>query len=326
MGVKSEKTNSFDEAERPVEILVEILDHCGVWAKKDGEDPPSWVTLGTSLTKLADVLQKLERKWSEPDSDDQPADEILLDVEEEVQNVKRYSTQVQLEVDDISDALSLFHEMEEMARGDANFPLSCLSIAISMSHAIRKQRTEMLQSLRKIDATIDTMYDFIQDKPSNAVHSFTSLLRQVSNNLHKKCINTKSKIWEDARDFVAKTLSSAADVLPERANSSPSMDEFLDPGQAHSDILMNTSHSARCHQGAGSTNILAAAKSFAMAEPRSQYERSILLVGQEGSGKTHNLNRIQYELESLSIRGKCERQLVWLILLNPSATYHASHS
>jgi transitional endoplasmic reticulum ATPase len=288
--------------DRLVEVLVEILDHCGVWRDDDGDYLPSWKRLAASLEGLAHRLEDFAKHRGEV-TEILPEQHLLLTIEEDIQNIKGCLTEVFRDTDDISGALELCHGLGGFSRRNPLYQISSLSA--SLPDAVRNQRMNIFHALQSADVNLRTIYVCIHSKQSDALRSLANSLRNLSMDLRQKCIKANKGVWKDAQDLVKGLLAATEKVsfTHEHNISIQNTDDARDAGRLYFDSHPMASIPTGSLQ---STNVFNAADSFAKEGPGSELERCILLVGLEGSGKTHCLDQIQ-RLASSSLRGKCAK-------------------
>lgn len=288
--------------DRLVEVLVEILDHCGVWRDGDGDYLPSWKRLAAYLEGLAHRLEDFAKHRGEV-SEILPEQHLLLTIEEDIQLINACLSEVFQDTDDISGTLELCHGLGSFSRRSPLYQIS--SLIASLPDAIRNQRMNIFHTLQSVDANLCTIYDCIHSKQSDALRSLVNSLRSLSIDLRQKCIKANRGVWKDAQDLVKGLLAATEKVNIDHEHniSIKNADDARDEGRLYFDSHSMASIPSGSLQ---STSVFNAADSFAKEGPGSQLERCILLVGLEGSGKTHCLDQIQ-RLASSSLRGTCAK-------------------
>jgi len=298
MSAKSKRNvkQSVVVQERIADVLVEILDRCGVWNKDDDDVLPSWKMMASSLERLVICLEQLgdvenERSLFRP--------ELLLKIEEEIHNVKELSNQVLSDTDDISSTLELCHTLTNLSRENPHIQ-QISYLRVSLPTAVRTQRDDVFHTVQAVNMNLDSIYDRISSTKSNEVRSLIVSFQNSAMRLHQKCIRVDKGVWRGARKMVKRLLQSGGDSFPLEEIFLTGMDDYVPVDPCASNRYVDSMVSSRRLR---STCFVSAATSFAAGEAGSEHERCILLVGPQGSGKSYSLDQIQ-KLCSSKVRGK----------------------
>jgi hypothetical protein len=279
------------------DVLVEILDRCGVFVQGDGDHVPSWKLMAVCLQKLADSLEPFAHVGGES-SDSLQVPDRLLKIEEEMQNVRTLLREVSDDTDDISVTMELCQALSDFCQKYPLYQISSLSASLPV--AVQNQRLSLCDTLQLVDSDLGTIYDRIRSDHSNAVPTLTNSLRNAANTLKRRGIKANKGVWKAAQDVLKGLLATREEKSFEPENISTLTAEDPDPCRLHSSDMYIAPKQA---VGLQSKSVLDAVGSFKNSGPGSYHERCILLVGPPGSGKTYCLDQIK-KLSSPKFRGK----------------------
>ena len=297
--VVGSKTTAKDplDCEELADVLVEILDRCGVLPEGDSVDVPSWKMMAACLEKLADYLESYANLGGEA-SDSLQVPDRLLKIEDEMRNVRTFLKQVSHDIDDISVTLELCQALGDICRKIPAYQISSLSASLPV--AVRNQRMSLYDTLQSVDSNLGTIYGRMRSDRSNSVPYLTDSLRNAAATLKRKGIKANKGIWKAAQDVLKGLLATREEETVQL--EAPSTFTAVE----HDPCPPDSSH--RCIAsvpavGLQSTSVLNAVDSFMVEGPGSDFERCILIVGPPGSGKTYYLDQIQV-IASSKLRGK----------------------
>ena len=320
MGSKSEDVAS---RERIAELLVEILHHCGVWARRAREDQNnSWERLAASLKKLSISLEKLKKAESQ--------EGVLLELEEAAQDVRVQSQQLLASENrqEILEALDLCRELEGICRRKKIYRI--LALSLSLTNCIRRQREDITKVLTETLQYMSQLYEDVVPNKQIVQSDLVASLRAGSTSLSLRCINPNQAPWKDAKDLVKILLS-----RDDSADDSLSMKRVDLLGVAltierQAMIEWEALPISTTFDGTTSFGTLVEEGSIvdvavAFAEDRgvnTHSSKCFLVVGPQGSGKTFCLDRIESRVPAT---GKGKNSFIIIVHLNDLLIDSRSH-
>jgi hypothetical protein len=288
-------SKSEDEAsrERIAELLVEILDHCGAWTRREGEDQNSWERIAASLENLSKSLENLEKEESQQSN--VRFDEVLVELEESAQGVRVQSQLLANENEELSEAMDLCQELENICRSIKFYQV--LPLSLSLKSGIRYQREDISKMLRETVQNLSLLYNDVVPGRSNQ-SELVSSLRAASTSLSLRCIKPNQAPWKDAKDLVKILLGKqdrAEDALPLESPDLTVATKLEGQVLKELETVPTPSFNGTVSYDTLMENdsIVDLALAFANEEMQIQSSRCFLVVGAEGSGKTFCLDRIE---------------------------------
>ncbi len=292
---------SLDINDKIIEILVEILERCGVWNNHGRDDPTSWNQVSKSLDQLSSNVEKLATMQIKSDR----VIEILLAIEQDIQDVRAQSKLILQEQQDISEVLSLCRELERIGGRAENHRM--LPLSLSLSSFVRNQRLDVMDTLKQVDQYLSTLYEALAPEKSSKL-DLVQRLRVIAKDLDQRCIQPNSPPWSDAKEFVKVLLSRRSRCDPRLTLDKPEQDSRI---HTEEHTPSETTGSSSSYSTPASSNglvrfetVIEMALAFANQNMApSIANRCILLVGSEGSGKSFCLDQIQKQTPK-TVNGK----------------------
>lgn len=282
----------MDEREVIADILVEILERCGVWMNQDERKLSLWGQLQASLELLVSNVDKIDA--SNLIAEGMP--ELLLDMEQGSQEIRGHLNLALEENDDISSALALCRDLIDRCWKVPMNPIGPLALALSTS--VRTQRLDVQDALYEVDQLLSRLYeDVILGKSSQ--RDMTRRLKRLADHLGRRCIDPKVAPWKEAKDMAHSLLSGQSGT----SQCLPLMNPLL-PSHSQDQVQRGSDGDAMSDGSMSDpNNIIEAALAFANQRTiSSNNNRCLLLVGPEGSGKSFCLDQIQ-QLAPSTVKG-----------------------
>lgn len=270
-----------------VEILVALLDVCGVFASED-EDPNSRLTLVWSLGVLGSLLAQNETLDS---SSDENFGSWLLKTEATVSTVRHDAKDFMQSLgDERSDVLFLCQDLEDIARDNTDlvsvthFIQSIAAIYRLHVQAEEERVGSLLQSLDSFYASV-----VVSDGSPNDIESKRKQIREVSRYLVRKDLSQRLE-FQEAISIVS--LPPGTEGVRSRSDKKSGVTAFK---QCQSLVDMPKQDPGPSRRLLQAKTIYNALDAFLDtdeqdAEPAVTF---LLLVGPEGCGKTHVCNEIE---------------------------------
>lgn len=287
---KSPIDNKDPASHRLVERLANILELSGVWRDSEDDDDDPWESLASSLEKIATHMKKLESE----EIFDLKLDDLLLGFEQTAQDVR---AQGDILLDCIREnriELDLFQEIESFC--DLQEFSRLRPLFRSLLSAMKYQRFLARDVIQNALLKITHLYsDDNSDGPNTK--DFIADIRNDALLIRTRCLDAKNSPWKEAEAFIKeleRNQSTKVESLIEAINSSCAGAESIcdnvsvatdeakgSPTNPHPNLL-------------SSESIAEAVLKFSSHHASSSHKSfSILLVGPEGSGKTHNCDLIE---------------------------------
>lgn len=275
MLVMADVMDSSETRGQLAELLVEILDRCGVYSS-DEEEKPIWIQLSASLEKLTAHLQKLRSKRGEPNSD---ATDVYIQLEEEAGLAREQCKILFQENKDISPVLLLCQEAQESCRKQTEFH-AIFPLFLSLRQGISKQALDITEMIRRTEESLTMLYQVENDS------KVLDCLAEAVDRFYSRCINPNAEPWREARDVARALLSGDSDDLPLIRH--PERKMVLGESNAIS-VEAPVSNAPPLSQD----SVVDAALSFANSDDDHNRGGCFLLVGPPGSGKTYCFDEIE---------------------------------
>jgi hypothetical protein len=290
---KSPKLDTDPASDRLVDLLASILECSGVWNSRAKEENP-WDSLTSSLEELAKQLEKLESAENNFDEHDVLQHDFLLGVEQAAQDVRERGDILLVEIKENSPELALCQELESICHLKEFSRLRPLSR--SLMSAMRHQRCLAGNVLQSIWKALSHLHNNDHTKVPNTKELIADI-RHDSLLIRRRCLDPKSSPWKDAIVFL--------EQLGAQCQSAQSSSAMVKSRPVHAGHHISRSTPVTVDEAKGkpktppnslvsSPSIIEAVRAFAFNDaPSVQKTFSILLVGAEGSGKTHCCNEIE---------------------------------
>jgi hypothetical protein len=286
------KPNEADSSasDRLVELLAQILEGSGVWNRKE-ED--TWGMLASSLDGLAKYLEKFDA--TRTGTAEVPHDDLLLQIEEAAQTVRSSGEALSVEIQKVPQELLLCQELESICQQSKEFS-RLRPLCRSLTGAIRRQRCmteDLIQNIERLLSNIHSM----EGHPKSREADLVAEIRRLSISIRRRCLNAKSSPWKDAIEFLR-----GLGAGPQQAQLNFGYPTSVTSNHGEDALIRSLSIWTPTKEGPKieSTILLSASSIVAVAEAFARTETSIaprnfslLLVGAEGSGKTHCCDQIE---------------------------------
>jgi hypothetical protein len=293
MGRKRGKNKPIEAdsgSDRLVELLAQVLEGSGVWNRKE-ED--TWGMLASSLDGLAKHLEKFDA--TRTGAAEVPYDDLLLQIEEAAQAVRSSGEALSVEIQKVPQGLLLCQELESICQQSKEFS-RLRPLCRSLTGAIRRQRCmaeDLLQNIKRMLSNLHSM----EGHPKSRETDLVADIRRVSISIRRRCLSAKSSPWKDAIEFLR-----GLGAEPQQAQLNFGYPTSVASNHGEDARIRSLSIRTPMEEGAkvDSSTLLSASSIVAVAEAFARTETSIaprnfslLLVGAEGSGKTHCCAQIE---------------------------------
>jgi hypothetical protein len=291
-GAKPADTTTSDD--RLVDVLAELLACSGVWDSHIKETENAWDSLASSLTELATKLEKLNATTQTNSSSDDGEEhyameaDLVLSLEQAAQDVRLQGETFSAEIIDISMEFRLCQELESIC--SLKTYTSTRPLAKSLMGGFRRQRWAAENIVRSIPQFLSCLHN-VEDPDAYYADDLLADLRQASALISRRCLDRESSPWKEAIELLSHGGVDLSHSVKASSLQTPTVEDT--PKRESLATYPQTQDNDRGKLFSGSS-ILEVARAFADGRfPRNQNAFSLLLVGAEGSGKTHCCEEIE---------------------------------
>ena len=297
-----------------IERLSIVLEHSGILSD-DGDsdtDVDPWIRLSLNLKELLVSSGKLQNlvlagTGSEDTIENNPVfaerNELLLGMEDSIYHARGNAESVSKSLQKSTSAqLNACRRLESISRRNPTLSVSAklLPLAKSLSSAIRRQKISWLQSNQMMEDCIHNLYS---DYRTNAIDKLQTVYKRVN----RRCINPDRSPWKEAMHLLESVAGGilADDPISHNSPQHTCQEAILllaPPVGSHSMApALRRFDNSTC----ATVQLRPIVDEFFGEQPQrifsEQSQRndegsqilSVLIVGPEGSGKSHLLNEIE---------------------------------
>uniref|UniRef100_A0A7S4ABP0 AAA+ ATPase domain-containing protein n=1 Tax=Pseudo-nitzschia australis TaxID=44445 RepID=A0A7S4ABP0_9STRA len=310
-------TNYDDMVDEIIDALSNLLEFVGILPSSENDnglndnlDGDPWVRLSNSLKEMIVSLGKLRNLMSTNGTDGIDNDndimrststnELIMDIENAIHQVRGNIESVSaMLAKGVSTQLTTCRKLESMSSRNTSLTLltQLRPMAKALASAIRRQKAVWLQSLHMTEDAFDQLY-ITPDHNEEIIENLQIVYKRVN----RRCISPDSSPWKEAVNlikFIASSEIIRGDTDSTRATTTAHADSrdamiVNVPIRESPSIVPALRHFASSTCASSQLQSIVNIFFHEKQKNNDEYSKvlSILVVGPEGSGKTHLLDQI----------------------------------